>query len=1397
MRGWKWLALVLLALLARPAQTSAQTQTSVSGTVTDPSGIPYAGARLQILLVVTGSGSSAHLTPCNNGGGCVIQNPGPVTLDVTGSFTVPLWANASILPAPSTYTFDVTIPGAPTPLGTGPQRFTLTGQTIAGATQNLTAALTALAPALSNITGGGGGSPPAPPGFATQFANGAHSAFATATCNGGVIQVDSITSTTRFDVPCNSYFAGGVPVYDVQSAIYGTGQCDGATDVTTNVTAAANAMNANIATGGAGVLYFSRGAGACKFNGTTAFAGITSSTSKYVLMDNSFLLTGAVELPSSAWTFVGRAGSYEGLGGAQVFAATVTWATTGNFPSLDLGTPEQAFWFQGINFIGDVAGGSPTVSPVHLHDNCTGGPNVPAGCGGGSYITFTQDSFQPATSAQVPLAVDSSNAAVGSWFNVQIDHSSLQAVAGQPYFATFINAGTIWMNTLGVGGAGMLFQNNGISLAGGLNVENVTSENMNAATNADFLTVNDGGGFPEFNFTIRDLNISDPTGSVYVFKAVDVAGGNVKNVDVDDCQDGSCGAGIIDPASSLFVGFRCEGNGSSSAGCSAAVANKANVQSMILLPGDGNGFYSYSKASNPSVAADGGFATDFTPVSSATTLSYAHSWYSVTGTTSITVPHLPLKTNYPPNVWTVFNAGTGTVTLACDSGTINGTSTVALGAKTGAQVTSDGTNCWANTGGGATFTAAGDLTGSSSSQTVSKIQGNVVTLTSPAQTQVLVFNSGGVLVNGYAGVNVDQQTGAYTLACPTDRLGEIEFSLTGLTPVAFNIPQAGSTACLQSSYSFIVRNASTSTASLILTPMSSTFQPEAGTTKNLAPNEAMIVYSDAVSGTGNYHAVRIPVSYGGINRITAGGTYLLSTADRNKLVVMASTTACSVEMPATPPNADWNTRILSVGSTLCTINLNGLNYNGSATAPVLTTGAELTVSTDNANYFGNGGGVAGGVTSVSGDSGGIISNASSTGPVTLTFATQLANAFLGGGCTGGSATPTFRVLCQNDIPNVMTTLGDLPPGGASGVPVRLAGPTTPNGVPQYLVDIPSSGAATAEIWSPAGISGRAVTGTTSTDTIVSTDCNPKRVEYVGSVAVAITLPTATTLGVANCVFRVANKTTGSSTALTITSITWTINGSSTATIAQGQVATLYVDPNSSTNWVTDISEQGLTAGAGLTGTRSATGFSLALTTPVSVANGGTGTATPALVAGTNVTITGSWPNQTINSSGSGSGLPAELFNTTPVTDATTGAQNLQSVASNSGDLNTTNRHVRLVDQGYLSTTTGAQTITITVTGMGGTLCSIAPAATASSSNKAWMLTLDIVITTTGAGSGVAEVQGMFVGGNDISGSNIGCANTSTIGSLTTTGVVTFQTTANWTNAANSITQREMFASYLN
>jgi len=46
-----------------------------------------------------------------------------------------------------------------------------------------------------------------------------------------------------------------------------------------------------------------------------------------------------------------------------------------------------------------------------------------------------------------------------------------------------------------------------------------------------------------------------------------------------------------------------------------------------------------------------------------------------------------------------------------------------------------------------------------------------------------------------------------------------------------------------------------------------------------------------------------------------------------------------------------------------------------------------------------------------------------------------------------------------------------------------------------------------------------------------------------------------------------------------------------------------------------------------------------------IANGGTGTTTPNLVAGTNVTITGTWPNQTINAAAPGAGTVTSVSGT--------------------------------------------------------------------------------------------------------------------------------------------------------
>lgn len=192
--------------------------------------------------------------------------------------------------------------------------------------------------------------------------------------------------------------------------------------------------------------------------------------------------------------------------------------------------------------------------------------------------------------------------------------------------------------------------------------------------------------------------------------------------------------------------------------------------------------------------------------------------------------------------------------------------------------------------------------------------------------------------------------------------------------------------------------------------------------------------------------------------------------------------------------------------------------------------------------------------------------------------------------TSSSPTPCLTVAAITGFTNPMTTLGDLIGGGAAGAATRIPGATTPNGVPQFLVDIPVGGLAVAAAWALPGIGGRSVTGTS--DTIASADCSPLRVVYTGSSAVAVALPTPTTLGVPNCTVKLANNTTNT---VTITPTTFTISagsgGTAGATLAlqAGQEAVLFVDPKTASNWAADVIEQGLSAGPNATITRSATG----------------------------------------------------------------------------------------------------------------------------------------------------------------------------------------------------------------
>jgi len=86
--------------------------------------------------------------------------------------------------------------------------------------------------------------------------------------------------------------------------------------------------------------------------------------------------------------------------------------------------------------------------------------------------------------------------------------------------------------------------------------------------------------------------------------------------------------------------------------------------------------------------------------------------------------------------------------------------------------------------------------------------------------------------------------------------------------------------------------------------------------------------------------------------------------------------------------------------------------------------------------------------------------------------------------------------------------------------------------------------------------------------------------------------------------------------------------------AQGRL-TSAANGSSGGGTVTSVAVSGGTTGLTTSGGPITTSGTITIAGTLAVASGGTGTSTPSIVAGTNVTVSGTWPNQTINSSGSG------------------------------------------------------------------------------------------------------------------------------------------------------------------
>jgi hypothetical protein len=207
----------------------------------------------------------------------------------------------------------------------------------------------------------------------------------------------------------------------------------------------------------------------------------------------------------------------------------------------------------------------------------------------------------------------------------------------------------------------------------------------------------------------------------------------------------------------------------------------------------------------------------------------------------------------------------------------------------------------------------------------------------------------------------------------------------------------------------------------------------------------------------------------------------------------------------------------------------------------------------------------------------------------------------------------------------------------------------------------------------ANLRGTAVTAVTGTAPVVSS----------GGTTPAISMAAATTS--TNGYLTSADWNTfngkGSGTVTGVTATSPVVSSGGTAPVISLPAATTSANGYlTSTDWNTFNGKQPagsyLTSGGALGTPSSGTATNLTglpLTTGVTgllpVANGGTGTATPALVAGTNVTISGAWPNQTINSIAGGTGTVTSVATGTGLTGGpitTTGTIALANTAVTAG-----------------------------------------------------------------------------------------------------------------------------------